>query len=286
MTDIGNPEYQDFVANWIKNYIDLYGFDGVFTDNGLGASPNECFYAASAEPINPRTGDLWTSAEIVDAYIAFHNRIKAVIVPKLDIANGIFQGERFFASYDNYVRVLKEAEIDGFMSEGLFNIGSDEGTGGSFYSEAEWKKSVDFVMWVQDNFLNQTGKIYYPHGRCSEGQIPSGFTTEEMATFVFSSFLLGIGKSQNYLSLQGAVLLDEINDLFEIDLGVPKGDYRKIDGTHVYIRDFTKIKVLVNPTEQTFSVHLDRDYETLEGGFVSSVSMKPHTGLILKAMPS
>jgi len=279
MTDIGNPEYQDFVANWIKNYTDLYGYDGVFSDNGLLVTPSECFWGSSGEPVNSRTGNLWTSEEIVDAYIAFHNRIKATIGSKLDIANGIFHGERFFSSdkHDNYVKVLTESNLDGFMSEGLFNWNE-------YYSEDKWKKSVDFVVWIQENFLNQTGKIFSPHAQCAVDQIPADCTTQQMATFVFSSLLLGINKSQNYLSLQGAMLLDEIQDLFKIDLGVPKANYYLIEGTHVYARDFTKIKVLVNPTDQPFLVYLDGDYETLEGQIVSSVNMEPHTGLILKVI--
>jgi len=130
------------------------------------------------------------------------------------------------------------------------------------------------------------GKIFVPNGRCVGDAyipLPSGATTEQMGTFVFSSLLLGINSSQNYLSLQGAMLLNETQNLFEIYLGVPKGDYYIIEGTHVYARDFTKAKVLVNPTGEPFSVYLDGNYETLAGKTVSSLNMDPHTGLILKA---
>ena len=152
-----------------------------------------------------------------------------------------------------------------------------------FYPEDKWKKSVDFVSWIQNNFLNQTGRLYLPLGRCSQDTIPENCTTEQVATFIFSSLLLGITNSQNYLFLV-APLVDKIQNLFKIDLGAPLGIYYLIEGIHVYARDFTKVKVLVNPTDETFSVNLNEDYETLEGQVVSAINIGPHTGVILKTI--
>jgi len=287
MADIGNKEYWDFIVEWLNNYFDQYGFDGVFADNCLKISIYSAWWGCTAYPVNPRTGQLYTSDEVLNDQVSFLNYVKERIGSKLWISNGIFRGVDFFAkTHDRYIRLLTETSIDGFMSEGIFNSGSDTGTGGSFYSEDKWKKSVDFVVWIQDNFLNQSGKIFLPHSRCKVDQIPVDCTSEQMATFVFSSLLLGIKKSQNYLSLDGAILLDEIQKLYRIDLGVPKGDYYAIEGTHVYARDFTKIKVLVNPTDQTYLVYLDEDYETLEGQIVSSVNVEPHTGVVFQMMQS
>ena len=60
------------------------------------------------------------------------------------------------------------------------------------------------------------------------------------------------------------MLLDEIQNLFKTDLGVPKGNYYVIEGTHVYERDFSKVKVLVNPTNDNYTVYLDEDYKILD----------------------
>ena len=286
MVDIGNQEYRDFIVQWLNNYFDLYHFDGVFADNCLAAWSTEWWWGVTAQPINPRTGELYTTEELLNNEISFINYVKDRIGNKLWISNGIFHGHRFFKRQDNYMRVLTETSIDGFMSEGLFNTGSSHTGSNEHYSEEKWKKSVDFVAWLQDNWLNQPGKIFCPHGRCLPQHLPVDCTQEQTATFVFSSLLLGVNRSQNYLSLQGAMLLDEVQNLFKINLGIPKGNYYLIEGTHVYARDFTKIKVLVNPTDQPYSVYLDGYYETLEGQIVSSVNAKPHTGLILKAMPS
>ena len=275
MVDIGNTEYQKWVASWIKGYLDKYGFDGVFSDCGFHAITG-IWGGVTAQPMNPRTGNSWTSDEVIEAWCSLHREIRRAIGSKLNIVNGIFHGERFWRYQTIWVKLLSNCEIDGFMSEGLFNFDS------GFYSEDKWKKSVDFVVWIQENFLKQAGKIYLPHSRCAVDLIPADCTSEQMATFAFSSLLLGINKSQNCLSLMGAMLSNEVQNLFKIDLGVPKGNYYVIEGTHVYARDFTKIKVLVNPTDHPYSVNLDGDYETLEGQIVSSVNMEPHTGLILK----
>ena len=276
MVDIGNTEYQKWVANWIKGYLDKYGFDGVFSDNGFTATSGT-WWGVTAQPVNPRTGNLWASDEVIEALCSLHHEIKRAIGSKLNIANGIFEGSRFWRDQTKWMKLLSNCEVDGFMSEGLFNWKD-------YFSEDRWKKSVDFVVWIQENFLNQTGKIFAPHGECAVDQIPADCTSEQMATFVFSSLLLGINKSQNYLSLQGAMLLDEVQNLFKIDLGVPKGNYYVIDGTQIRSFMVPKIKVVVNPTDQPYSVNLDGDYETLEGQIISSINMGPHTGVILKVI--
>lgn len=282
MADIGNTEYQKWVANWIKGYLDKYGFDGVFSDNGFTALETAYWWEVNAQPINPRTGNLWTTNEIIEAWISFHHEIKRAIGSKLNIANAIFNGERFWKYQTKYVNALSNCEIDGFMSEGLFNWGFTEGGyEGTYYTEEKWKKSLDFMVWLQENYLNQ-GKIFFPHGRCSQDQIPSGCTTEQMANFIFASLLLGAQpKRIHYLSLQGATLLPEVQNVFKLDLGVPINNYHLVEGTHVYIRDFSKARVLVNPTATSYSIMLGKSYKTLDGQIVDSITLDDHSGVIL-----
>ena len=281
LADTVNQEYRDFVVGWLNNYFSLYEFDGVLADNCLIVSVDQWCYDCTGKPVNPRTGNLYTDEEICDDTISFINYVKSHIRSKLWISNGIFNGQAFFDRRNNFEKVLKEASLDGFISEGLFNEGGWDMGSARLYPEDKWKKSLDFVCWIQSNFLNQTGRLYVPSGRCAEGTIPLGYTPQQVATYIFSSLLLGITKSQNCLYL-AAPLLDETRNLFKTDLGVPAGVYYIINGTHVYARDFTKIKVLVNPTDASYSVNLDGDYETIEGRIVSSIDMTPHSGCILK----
>ena len=57
MVDIGNVEYQQWVANWIKEPLIQYDFDGVFTDNGFNAVEKAYWWdvgGQTTQPINPR----------------------------------------------------------------------------------------------------------------------------------------------------------------------------------------------------------------------------------------
>ena len=76
---------------------------------------------------------------------------------------------------------------------------------------------------------------------------------------------------------------DYPQSLFQIDLGSPLAAYYRVEATHVYARDFSKVKVLVNPTYDTYLVNLDGHYETFDGVKVTSpITIAPHTGIILK----
>jgi len=73
--------------------------------------------------------------------------VKDRIGNKLWFSNGISKGASFFGTNnDRYIRVLTETRINGFMSEGLFNLGSDTESGGKFYSEYGWGENLDFVI--------------------------------------------------------------------------------------------------------------------------------------------
>ena len=279
LADIGNSDYQLFVAEWIKKYIDLYGFDGVFTDNGLVSKVSEWMWGTTTnKPINPRTGSVYTDQEAVNAMISLHKTIKAKIGNKWNIANGIYYGERFWEvdRHENYIKMLNEAPLDGFTSEELFNLET------SYHDEGKWKTSVDFVVWLQDNYLNH-GKIFCANGKCATDQIPKDCTTEQMANFVFASLLLGVKSDRiHYLFLQGATLLPSVQRLYKLNLGTPTEDYHIIEGTHIYSRKFSNGLVLVNPTYDDYSLKLDKNYQTLDGNIVNAITVPAHTGVILE----
>ena len=94
--------------------------------------------------MNPRTGKLYTDEEIRDDMISFINYVKSHIENKLWISNGIFHGQRFFDRYYDFVKVLTEASLDGFLSEAFCNWNV-------FYSEEKWKKSTYLkILWQQN----------------------------------------------------------------------------------------------------------------------------------------
>ena len=63
------------------------------------------------------------------------------------------------------------------------------------------------------------------------------------------------------------------------ELGQPNGDYREVGGA--YERGFSGGAVVVDPTDETITVDLGKDLRTADGRIVGSVTLRPHTAMIL-----
>jgi hypothetical protein len=262
--DFGNPDCQQWIANWIGSIINQYGFNGVFADNSLYVS-TDIFWDTSAEPVNPRTGTYWTDAEVRQALIDLHRRIKQTIGSKILVANGIWTGNKFYQYEGLFVDFLQNCPLDGVMSEGTwfhYSMGQFQ----------DFKKSLDFCVWMQDHFLVSSNRYFVPI--CAVGgegiNIPSGTTREQIYTYAFCSTLLAIKKANNFLGTRlgsSTSFKETVQALHRIDIGEPLGDYYKITGTDVYARNFSKVTVYVNPTAQTYTV--------------DAIVINPYTGRIV-----
>lgn len=290
MVDITNPAYQRWLAAKVKSWLDQYPFDGVMADNTLKYSARDFDGAGTSRPINPRTGTYFTDTEILDGCAGMLNAIiDAIGTSKLLMPNGIWSGFVFWDPIQgaNYRYVLsKVPRLNGLGSEGTFYMALNN----TWYSESFWKDSVDFVAWIQDNFLSG-----HPE-RCFSGEsfthdLPAGATEEQMIKYGFCSMLLAAKYSspQNTMSfgysnerLPSSDILQLLQKLRSVDMLEPLGDYYKITSTAVYARDFVKGKVLVNPTDASYTVTLDRSYTTFNGSTVSgSLTVYAHSGVIL-----
>jgi len=285
MVDIANPDYQTWVANWIKEHIELYGYDGVYADCSFHSVAGEQWYALSSKPLNPRTGTYWTDEEVRQANIQQFNAIRNAIGPsKPIVVNGIYQGTRFSTRREGYLEVLSNSPIDGITFEGMWYQYE-----GVWPTEQEWLNSLSMLIWFQDNFLkSDPNRLVLPMCKMErmdgvQYTFPADSTQEQMATYAFASTLLGIKTSQTYLSLHSNVSFatQKTKPLFDIGTGTPLSDYYMIEDTHVYARDFSNAKVLVNPTDSAYTVTLDGSYKTLSGEMVTAITMTNHTGEIL-----
>lgn len=276
LVDIGNEQYQKWVANWVRENIDQYGFDGVMADNSLYAWANEIFWTASTQPVNSRTGTSWTNEEVRQALIQIHKEIKNAIGFRMLWCNGIMEGYRFWRRYNEYMEFLNNSPMDGFGSEFLWQ-------NGAWMSEAEWLDSLNFLVFVQDNFLKQNVNKMYG-AACILDQLPTDCTKEQMLAYAFASTLLGIKTNRNYLALYTADVsftTQVIQPLFDISIGAPINDYYVIPNSHVYARDFSNAKVLVNPTSNPYVINLQGTFRTLVGDLISEITMGSHTGIML-----
>jgi hypothetical protein len=271
LVDVGNKAYQRWLAQWLKGYIEQYGANGTFLDNCLAST--EILWGINQAPINPRTGFVWTDQEWHAAVISLVNEVKAALGnKKYVVGNGIFNGANWKNWLPSYQDLLLNSNIDGIMSEGWISDYSP-----LWYDELTWKESIDMAVWINNNFLSKSGKLFFALSyNAAQGSVPSGATPEQHILFSYASLLLAASKDGNSLSY-GSYLMN----LFKVDVGAPVNSYSIIPNTHVYTRDFTNVKVLVNPTDATYSVNLYKQY-FLDDIPLSSLTVQPHTGIILK----
>lgn len=284
LVDIGNSDYQKWVANWIEENIEQYGFDGVFGDASLASWASKALREASAPPINPRTGDFWKDEEVRQALIEVHKEIKNAIGSKLLVCNGIRDGHRFWQRYDGFMEFLSNSPLDGVMSEELWYHYK-----GDWMSEERWLESLDFLVFIQDNFLRgRPERVFVPVCKLQSipgdpYPLPADCTKEQMVTYAFASTLLGVKNGQNYLGIfaDADFITQAVQPLYDVEVGTSLNDYHIIESTHVYARDFSNVKVLVNPTPNPYVIDLQETFKTLDGEIVTEVTVEDHTGLIL-----
>ena len=285
LVDFGNPAYQTWVANWYKSNLDSYGLDGVYIDNCL---PNdEIFYSLSEWPINPRTGESWHSNQVTEALTNLVNTIKDAIGPKIVIGNIVISGTHFFREdlHQSYVEFLTNSKLDGFLCEMWVSSFSTP----EWYTEEKWKEGIDMAVWVDKNYLSNNNKIFWTMSDNAEtlwppGQIilPSGVTQEQYATYCYASRLLTITNGQNWINFGLYMPEDFPQCLFQIDIGTPIGEYYTMS-SHIYVREYTDGKILVNPTYTSFTITIGEGYAdaTTGASLSSTITVQPHTGLIL-----
>jgi hypothetical protein len=274
--DVGNSEYQNWLALWLEDYVLEYSANGVFLDNCLASS--EIAWGCSQIPMNPRTNLPWTDDEWHDAVVSLANTVKTTLGEnRIVFANGIFNGNNWINRLQ-YYQGLMNSQIDGIMSEGWISDYSKT----TWYDESTWKKSVDMAVWINDNFLSKENKFFIALcGNAAESTTPSGATLDQYALFSYASLLLAASNNGNTLNYGSFLIENRTQNLFKTEVGTPKNSYAIIQGTHIYTRDFTNIKVLVNPTDQTYTVNLNKEYY-LNNNQVSTVVVQPHTGILLE----
>jgi len=302
LVDIGNESYHEWLGNWYEYWLVEQNWTGLYLDNGIGASKYEVWWDVDPKPINPRTGQEWTPEEIVDAYTRMHSKLREIVGGEYIItANGIYDGDRWFlhtGKKDRYIEILRG--LDGVLHEGWltnemnwyvdpYADPPDYSFKEGWYDEDKWKRGVDMIIGI-DQLYPQITHIM-DELACDEiswtgrpAPIPDTMPElrRQYANYIFTSLLLSVSTTNKYFMGLGWWGAENMQDLWEIDVGEPLNDYYTIDGTHVYARDFSKVKVLVNPNDTAYTVSLGGNYITLDGEIVSEITLENHTGVILE----
>jgi hypothetical protein len=282
--DFGNSNVWNWYANWLSGIIRTYDLDGVQMDNTC-FDTEAFYYASTGNVVNPRTGSVWTDTDVVNAYIGYINTLRNYFGnDKIILCNGIYNGYHFERNvkHDNIEKLVSQSSLSGFISEGWLGAYSPP-----WLSEDAWRHSLDMAVWMQDNVLaTRSNGIFMavcPWASTNPDIYGSlnGVSSNQYTAYCVATMLLAAEYSGNALFLGATDSYSQA--LFNIDVGSPLNSYYVIGGTHVYARDYSDGKILVNPTSSSYTVQLTGSYITQDGvNTGNSITVPAHSGLILK----
>jgi hypothetical protein len=276
--DIGSMGYQQWVANVINNWLGNYTFfDGVLADNSMYVLESSWACWFNATPINPRTNNPFTNAEIENASVAIENAIKTAIGNKMLVCNGLNDGACFYTYQSLFLNILNRSSLDGVAAESCWHASWET----RWKTVTEWQESVNLTSQFQGYFSNKANGAFVQVCAIDDG-IPSGATETQLLLYGYCSALLTTQNDKNYLctiskGLPDSNVLRLMQTLSSISLGSAERNYMQVSGTQVYMRNFQNVKVLVNPSNSTYKV-------ALNGTIVSSVTLPAHTAEITEAL--
>jgi Hypothetical glycosyl hydrolase family 15 len=264
LMDPANPAWvADRVAR-CRRFLRIGGGDGCMVDM-LGTAPIYDWYVTAA-PIDPRTGRRWTAASWLDATAKLGAAIRAGIGDATVIGNGLGDGRRFFDANAPSEGILDG--IDGAIADGWLRTA--ERSADRFPSVTAWTRDVQMLASTDKSVFVET-KVW------------TNATPEQVAAwhrFALASFLLG-SDGHAYFAFSddphGVAAPDRL--AASVRIGDPVGAFREVDG--LFERSFSNGIVVVNPTAAPASTDLGADYLDEAGAVVRSVTLDPHSALIL-----
>jgi len=126
-----------------------------------------------------------------------------------------------------------------------------------------------------------TGKIVW----AGSGAVITGVNQaqiELMVKYCYASFLMGMSGSKAYLGWDQGDFFSSYQMIMDTDIGQPVASY--YSAQNVQMRDFTKGRVLLNPSANSHTVSLGGNYQLLNGTALSSIVLAPWSGEILLSL--
>jgi hypothetical protein len=273
LMDPASPGWIAYRAHQLRKLVDQFGYDGAFLDNVFAYISDHGSVYYSAQPIDPRTGAQYGNQSWYQDTLRFLRAMKRAIGPsKLLIFNGLVTG-RTFVRY-RYQDLSYVAATDGALEEGFVRWDTDPA--GAHRSEAAWKQDVDSIAAI-----NRTGKIAI--GWTDLARPATAAQANRIELYSLSSYLLAAGGARYYSFLNEPVTtpVQPYDPTWSLKLGAPLGPYYY--QRHLYQRDFTGGKVVVNPTDtgNAYTLELHHPYATPDGHLTSAITVPPKTGRIL-----
>ena len=241
-------------------FLDSLGPTGVSTES------------MTARPIDPGTGRAYSRRSWLSATVKVAQRVRSAISPRPVLMNGLVDGSGYFNSAGRTEQLLNGAT--GGMSEAFIRPAR---SGASAYKgRTAWKHDVNMLA---DVGRRTSGGIAF-----AVTKVWSRATSKQIASwhrYALGSFLLGYRPGHGYFQFRSHHQLTTPSAYEDVVLGPPTGAYVRVNG--MYVRNFQRGKVIVNPTTSKHSIRLSRRFVDLSGIHRSGrISLAPHTARILK----
>lgn len=242
LMDVGNPGWREYYANSALSIVTNY--DGIFCDDAW-----HYFTPAGFHRESDGTKAEIDSAKIdsfVDNMIVMLQLVKETLDDKLVIFNG--------NAHLDYMSVTDGGMYEHFLPE----------------KEADWRLAIDRMVEA-----DQSGKIFLAYKYKS---------SEKSHRFSLSSYLLGKG-NKSYFTIK----IDKVLSYPDVPvpLGDPVGTYFRLDifpdgkRGHIYRRNYSNGFVIVNPSDEPYTIELGRTHETLDGKQIDYVNLGNYDGIVL-----
>ena len=274
LMNVANPSWPTAAAKRCSDALVSSGYDGCFLDV-LGPAGVNTAYVSSL-PVDPMTGKVWTAAAYVAEASLIPKQVRSSLPGVPLIANGLVSGAPYFDPAAGPTSTMLPY-VDSGMAECWVRARSMSFT--QYRTVAKWLDDVNMIAAAESggHSVAVTVKLW---GSPTAAQVSSWHT------FSLASFLLATSGLSYYSFSTGNLPGDLAGNstLERINIGTPLSVYGPLAG--VYGRKFSAGMVLVNPSATTsVAIPLGANYTTLGGALVTSIRLKPHTGIILALFP-
>jgi hypothetical protein len=230
---------------------------GCFLDTSGPAPLAPAYDLNGLVPVNPADGSAFTYA----SYMTLTSSNAARVQTKtglVTVANGFVSGNGYYKK----------------STDMIDQTGTVAGEAERWMYAGTWQQNVQMLI---DNNRNGTGALL--------NYTASSTNLEAQREYATASFLIGRGPHQ-FLQFSDAThqSFQQLSPLYNMPIGQPLTTYTSVTSyLHggVYRRDYTNGTAIANPGSSTVTVALGGTYTDVNGNTMTSVSLAPHTGIVL-----
>ncbi len=266
-----HPQWKRYVVRQAQKIREM-GYDGLLLDECLMANRLPGKFGG----IDPSTGRIYSTRAFRNAiFSCMENLRRQMGSTFLLIANSVANGEKYWQEGSEQFLSL----VDGVSAEGFRGSGNWPNT--RLFKRDTIISNVEMLMDV-----DRAGKYCIAVVKYSKTSMSFAGSSMKRGLDLFhlSCFLLGKGERSLFASTifdknHPALSDNTFNELWQLQTGKAIGAYYESDG--ILQREFTRVKVFVNPSSDMFEFAVTGNFTTLSGAPLERLLIRPFSGVIL-----